>query len=73
MLLSEKNTPDTERKIVELAYKEFGTKAFDVVYEHGHWWVTVRTGLHRRLYDVVDANTSSGLAFELIEEKREDD
>lgn len=52
-------------KVMSAAYRARGLgRALQFDYEHGQWWVTnIMTGAQ---WSVVDANTPSGLDFEMV-------
>lgn len=69
-LLTEQNTPKVAALIIAVADEKFrDCEGFRTFYEHGHWWLKVETDNMEFTFDVVDANTESGIDFEMIEEK----
>jgi len=63
-LPTERNTRSTERRIRK-AVRELGYRG-ELVYEHGHWWLTLPDG---SIFDVVDAsgeNSVDGFALERV-------
>ena len=69
MLLCERNTIETERKI-RSAFRQYSHKIyFDTFFEHGQWWVRLSPEYgddQDMTYSVCDANTQSGFDFEKI-------
>jgi hypothetical protein len=61
MLMTETNTPATERRVIRAAYHKFGRKRFQADFEHGQWWLTIPgTGAQ---YSVVDCRTQQGVDY----------
>lgn len=63
-LPSERNTPTMERRIRK-AVKALGYRG-DLVFEHGHWWLTLPDG---SIFDVVDqigGKAVDGFALERV-------
>lgn len=71
MLISTRNTKPALRRIVNAAKSQLGVmcgmRGNHAVYEHGQWWVVCGDGA---TYSVVDANTASGIDFEIVSEPR---
>ena len=65
LLPSQQNTRLIERKIAAAARVK-GYRGFDLEFEHGHWWLILKTG---EAFDVVDAeggNSVNGFDFESV-------
>ncbi len=70
-LLSEQQTQKVERLIKRAAFYAFGNVKYKrIVFEHGHWWLSLQyADGQERTFDVVDAYPSivdTGLQFEEI-------
>ena len=59
-LPSTRNTRAIERRI-RAAARARGFRGFDAVFEHGHWWLILKTG---EAFDCVDS--SDGFDFESV-------
>jgi hypothetical protein len=63
MLNCEKNTKSMEKSI-RGAFREYARiRTFDTAYEHGQWWVILKSGL---TYSVGDSNYDRGFCFEEV-------
>jgi hypothetical protein len=71
-LLTEQDTVEIRNIVVEEGKRRFPeADRLTVFFEHGHWWLIVFSD-HEYTYDVVDANTDSGIDFELVDFKELD-
>jgi len=64
-LASTVRTARIERQIRRAA-RDLGYRGFDLVFEHGHWWLVLKTG---EIFDCVDAagpSSVGGFAFESV-------
>lgn len=67
-LMSTTKTEKMRKKIMYIASTQFPGMNIGIFWEHGHWWLRVFTENAEYTYDVVDANTESGIDFELVDE-----
>jgi len=71
-LKTETNTPEMGRRVVAAAHKRFACRHIVADFEHGQWWVTLRTGFGQgSQWSVCDAEGGpavDGFDFEQITE-----
>jgi predicted cupin superfamily sugar epimerase len=61
MLMSERNTPATEKRVLRAARYRLGAGHYQADFEHGQWWVTcLSTGAQ---WSVVDCQTQNGVDY----------
>lgn len=64
-LPSEQNTRAMDRRVRRAALA-LGFRHFDTVFEHGHWWIILKSG---EAFDAVDAcgpGSIDGFSFEAV-------